>query len=333
LTNISEALRVYAPDVINIHNIHGAWWAGVTGELLSLCGRIAPVVWTLHDMWTFTGCCTYSLDCSAFTKACTIDCPVADNYFPFSAKRVPLEWDKKSQALLANPEAVAVSPSGWLAQQARQGLWRNNRVEALANGIDTTIYRPRDMVELRGHFGLRDDLPMILTSYNPVPSYKGANTVLQLLEIFKDRPWQWVIIGAESPAGISSLRNVQSFGYVRSEEEKARLFACADVYVHASLAENLPNIIIECMMCGTPTVAFDIGGVPELVRPGVTGWLARNRTTEELGSELLGALTGSKYSELRLSCRAVALKEYSLLIQANKYLRLFEELAQRRVRL
>lgn len=327
LNKLSCALHDYAPDIINIHNLHGAWWADAAGELLGLCGRIAPVVWTLHDMWSFTGCCPYSLNCSEFVQGCTTGCQVARSYFPFSAEHVPQEWARKQQALSANPGTVAVSPSRWLAQLARRGLWKSHRVEVIPNGIDTELYKPQNVTKCRAELGLPMDSPVILASYHPIPHYKGASTVSGLVELFRDQPWQWAIIGSEPPTSISSLPNVRSFGHVTSEQTKISLFACADLYVHASLAENLPNTIIECMMCGTPTVAFDVGGVPELVRPGVTGWLATTHTAEALGAALSTALTGAGFPELRASCRSVATSEYSDRSQAANYLRLFQQLA------
>jgi len=329
LRDLRKALIEFAPDVIHIHNLHSAWWTGAPNEVLHVCREVAPVVWTLHDMWSFTGCCAYSLECDAFLSDCSHDCPLARQYYPFRQRLVPGEWRKKRQALQSVPDAVAVAPSRWLAGLARKGLWRDHRVEVVANGIDPSTYSPTDRPSNRRRFGLQAGAPVILASFNSTPPYKGAEILMRLLDRYKGQLLQWVFLGSHLPKEYLAYSNVHSIGYLCDERDKSALFGCADLYIHASLAENLPNIIIECMLCGTPSLGFNVGGVSELIRPDQTGWLAKQPTLEGLEAGLFAALQSGFPEQMRSSCRTFAVANFSAHTQARKYLNIFEEIIGR----
>jgi glycosyltransferase involved in cell wall biosynthesis len=103
------------------------------------------------------------------------------------------------------------------------------------------------------------------------------------------------------------------------------IYSAADVFVAPSLADNLPNTILESIACGTPVVAFNAGGIPDAVRPGVTGLLAKTGDAAELRSAILGLLgNDSLGAEMSANCRKIALAEYSLELQARRYLEIYE---------
>jgi glycosyltransferase involved in cell wall biosynthesis len=114
------------------------------------------------------------------------------------------------------------------------------------------------------------------------------------------------------------------FGFVGDERLLSLMYSAADLFVIPSRQDNLPNTVLESLACGLPVVGFDVGGIPEMVRPGVTGLLARSGNIDELGiaiAELLEDDTGRR--EMALNCRQVAVKEYSLELQASRYVELY----------
>src|SRR5205814_1168416 len=110
---------------------------------------------------------------------------------------------------------------------------------------------------------------------------------------------------------------VRPLGFIADDETKALAYNAADAIVHPALADNLPNVLVESVACGTPAVAFDVGGIGDIVKPGLTGWLASAISSSGLVDavgEALGSIDGGL--DLRSSCRAHAEREYDDRLQA-----------------
>ena len=121
-----------------------------------------------------------------------------------------------------------------------------------------------------------------------------------------------------------------SLGFVEDERLKVLAYSAADLFVHPAQVDNLPNVVIEAIACGTPVVGLPIGGVPDMVVPGVTGWLAGASNGEALADAITGALAGrEEWSRLRLSCRSYAEQHYDDRVQAERYTDLFRRLMNR----
>jgi glycosyltransferase involved in cell wall biosynthesis len=128
-------------------------------------------------------------------------------------------------------------------------------------------------------------------------------------------------------AAIPQLQNPRvkqiPLGYIKEEEKKAVVYSAANLLVHAALAENFPNVVLESIACGTPVVAFAAGGVGEMVRQNVTGWLVQQISPDPLRSAIESAFSSGL--DLRESCRQIAEKELSDELQARRYLAIRNE--------
>ena len=124
-----------------------------------------------------------------------------------------------------------------------------------------------------------------------------------------------------SPASKSGIS-----AFSTTSDEKRLAYSAADALLHPAPVDNFPNVVLEAMACGTPTIALPVGGLPEMVRPGVSGWLADQATPAALGDAVDRALLGDR---LRESCRDLAKREYSLDLQGQRYVQLFAELRRR----
>jgi glycosyltransferase involved in cell wall biosynthesis len=105
-------------------------------------------------------------------------------------------------------------------------------------------------------------------------------------------------------------------------------YSAADVYVIPSLMDNLPNTVLESLMCGTPVIGFPVGGITDMVEHGVNGLLSKDISVTSLLEILKQFLTGKKVFD-RTSIRNNALKNYALKVQADKYLELYHEIVER----
>lgn len=308
-------------DVIHLHWInHGMLSLKGIGKLLRL-GK--PVIWTMHDLWEATGICPHPRECNGFTEACG-SCPLLASHSPndLSARIM-----RRKKGLITDTDTCFVGCSEWLTAQARRSaLARGNRYAVIPNPIDTHLFSPGDKAEVRRRLGLPADKQLILFgAVNAADKRKGIDYLIEASQLLKgeaDRV-ELVMCGhlKHAPAEPFGLK-VHEMGFVTDAVAMADLYRAADLFVTPSLEENLPNMIMEAMACGTPCVGFAIGGIPEMITPGVTGYLAEYRSAEDLARgirEVLGMPTAGK------AARRFAEEHYAPEIVAGAYIKLYNE--------
>lgn len=313
------------PNVINVHNLHGAGWPP---DLLAVCAHHAPTVWTLHDMWSFTGHCAYSYECEKFISGCDCKCPIPNDYPALAPNRIECSWQRRKKLFSNYPSLIAVCPSRWLAREAKRGFWKSHRVEVIPHGVNLEVYKPVEKFLARNALGIEASAPVVLTAaQNLNDRRKGGAILIEALQKVRIRPFILITLGHGSISIATDGITLHSLGYIDHERTKVLVYNAADLLVHPAIADNLPNIVMEAIACGTPVVSFAIGGTQELVRPNQTGWLANEVSSEALASTIDTALTDLHNGvNLRASCRNVAKAEYSSHLQAQRYLDLFKSL-------
>jgi glycosyltransferase involved in cell wall biosynthesis len=325
----AQALNRLRPDLIHLHNLHGGIGAGWSPALLSVAAGVAPVVWTLHDMWPLTGRCTYSGGCIRFQTSCDAACPTAHAYPALPPHLVGPAFEARRIALAGAPRAVAVAPSQWMADQARSGIWAGREVVHIPNGIPLDIYTPHERSVARRALGLpTDGLQVLVAMPHLADERKGAALLRTLGSAAVEMlpPFTLITMGAGSPPPLEKL-NVRQFGYVADEHRRALVYAAADLLLHLAPEDNLPNTVIEALACGTPCAALPVGGLSELVQPGVTGWLAAAATAPALETALAAALNAIAAGQtLRATCRSAAAMHYDLGLMTRRYRELYGRL-------
>ncbi len=315
---LAHLLHSLAPDVVNLHNVHGARWrAGV----LDAVPASALAIWTLHDMWTLTGRCAYAYDCRQFLDGCTATCPTPAGYPALAARRIAPAWAERSDALGRTPNAVAVAPSRWLAREAKAGLWRQHRVAHIPNGVPSDVYFPVARAAAREALGLdARERVVVVMAENLSDRRKGWNYLHGALEQLHHPPLHVLLVGGGSAhVRLPSPHRATSVGRVDDAARQRLLLSAAECLVHPAPVDNLPNVVLEALACGLPTVAFNVGGLPDMVRPGVSGWLARAVTAEALSAALGDALATLADTSPVAACRALATTEYAPDLQARRY--------------
>jgi glycosyltransferase involved in cell wall biosynthesis len=284
-----------------------------------------PVIWTLHDMNAFTGGCHYSFGCERYTERCGL-CPQLGSHDPQDlAAQV---WQRKLAALIAlKPmQLQIVAPSRWLARQAkRSALGRHLSASVIPYGVDTDAFAPRDRSTARDVFGIPRDASVILfVSEGLSNRRKGLGLLAQALQSLRDLP---NIILVSVGRGKTMDLKVPSIhlGFIDNDRLLSLVYSAADLLVAPSLQDNLPNTILEAMACGTPVVGFDTGGVPDMVRPRITGMLAPVDDAIALRSAIIETLKSpEERATMATNCRRVVMEEFTLEIQAKRYAELYE---------
>jgi glycosyltransferase involved in cell wall biosynthesis len=322
-----DRLTSIPADIINLHWINGGY---IPIEFIKKL--TPPLVWTLHDMWAFTGGCHYSDGCGRYQQSCG-KCPVLNSNSNLDISR--WIWQRKHRNW-QNLNLTIVTPSHWLARAAAaSSLFKDLRIEVIPNGIDIELYKPIDKSIARSILGLPQDRCLILFGAlgNVNNQVKGFDLLLQAIEILAHRPISShidiVIIGSAPPhsSPITQFKT-HYLGKLHDDISLALTYAAVDVLICPSREENLPNTILEALACGTPSVAFNIGGIPDLIEPEVTGYLASPFDVGELARGIEWVLTDrSRYLNLAQQCRQRAIDRFSNIQMARNYQHLFTELS------
>lgn len=319
---IEKEIRTFAPDVINMHNLHGVF--STPALLQSICRLNAPVVWTLHDMWALTGHCAYALDCRKYRQeGCERDCPDPERYPALIPSKISKAFRQRARLYGQLENLSVITPSNWLAGEVKKGLLGKKEVRVIPNGIDVNLFEPIDRTVARAALGLPQKQKIMLTgSFNLKSERKGWPYLESVMQDRFFRDVRFMAYGTDNGRPDQLLPfELQMLGYINDERLLRLYYSAADVFVLSSLADNLPNVLIESIACGTPCVAFDAGGIADVVRNGITGFLAEYRNSNDLADKIRRILDmkSTSYDEMSSNCRKIAEQEYNIKFQAAKY--------------
>ncbi len=330
-TGISLARHplVQQADVIHLHWINfGYLTIEDIGELVRLN---KPIVWTLHDMWMFTGGCHHSWGCTHYYQECG-NCPFLKRPSPNDLSHTV---HLRKQKAIANTSIATVTCSRWLAGCARNSsLLQGMPVTTIPNPIDTEVFKPLPQAEARKALGMPADKVLILFAAMRIEApLKGLVYFQKALELLAHQHphlrdnIELMVIGMGDPAITASMPFVcHALGHINSPEKMALVYSCASLFVLPSLEENLPNTVMESLACGTPVAAFRTGGVPDLIEHQQTGYLATRASAEELAEGIYWLISHPEPQALRTNARQKVLTNYTEDIVAEQYIDLYKEI-------
>ena len=324
ISNIAYSRNI---DLLHFHNLHGDYFNYTSIPFLT--GK-TPAVWTLHDMWSFTGHCAYSKDCERWKTGCG-KCPDLNEYPAVKTDRTRVEWSAKSKAIKESKLHI-VTPSRWLGQLAEQSFLGQHPVSVIPYGLDTDLYAPGSKKEIRRRLGIFESrFTLLLCSADLSDPRKSQRILCEAINEISAQhglPMQVITFGSGSIQEYLHPNIVlHEFGYIDSDAEKAELFSAADVFLFASRADNLPLVIQESLSCGTPVIANDVGGVSDMVINGETGWLLQNLNKDSYVNAILEAFKSETHRlELSSQARNYAVAHYSLVENARHYLSIYTDI-------
>ncbi len=326
-------------DVIHAHAVHGGWFSYPAMARLS---RRTPTVLTLHDMWPFTGHCSFSLGCDRWRTGCG-RCPHPEVFPAVKRDATAVEWRLKD-AVWARSHLVVVSPSAWLAELAAASTLGRFDVRVIPHGIDVDEFAPRPRAACREALGIADDRVALLftaTSLQEadgggVANRKGADLLLAALRVVPPglrTRCSLVLMGGQGGPMAAALRgdgyDVVEVGYVVSDPLKSFVYSAADLFVFPSRADNAPLVVLESLACGTPVVAFDVGGLDELVIEGQTGVLAPPGDIVAFASAIAALVEEpARLAAMGPRGRAMVEAEHPERLAAARHIELYEELVR-----
>jgi glycosyltransferase involved in cell wall biosynthesis len=257
------------PDVVHLHNLHGGYFD--LRELPAL-SRTQPVLLTMHDAWLLSGHCAHSFECGRWETGCG-ECPALWIHPAVPRDATAFNWERKRELFARSALHVAVS-SRWMADRVRRSMLAPavREMRVIPFGVNLDVFRPASGDTARAArvaLGLDPARAVILVHENSLRprTWKDSDAFRGALSLLGGAAAsaQWIAIGAAGPdehVGTVRLRRVPA---QRDDHELARWYQAADLYVHPARAEAYGLMIVEALACGTPVIASDTGGIPELV--------------------------------------------------------------------
>lgn len=333
-TDITRLAEFQEADVIHLHWVNQAMLS--LKDLRKIFKSGKPVVWTMHDMWPFTGVCHSAADCEAWLHGCG-DCPQLLKSGPAD---LSAQTFVRKRDMYAGAHLTLVGCSRWLASLASKApLLSEQRVACVPNPIDTDYYRPAgdhgmpSKAEVRRQLGLPTDRKLMLfAAFKVTDPNKGIDYLMEALSILTRenpelRDQLGVVLAGQGAWTLREALPLSAYpmGYVTSEDRMRLLYQAADLLLMPTQMDNLPNTIVEAMACGVPCVAFGVGGVPQMVDTGVNGYLAIPRDSADFAKGIHAALFTQSYDALCRNARVKAVASYSEKEVASQYMHLYEE--------
>ncbi len=315
-------------SIINLHWINGGF---LSLSSLNKIGKLKkPIVWTLHDMWAFTGGCHYSSGCDKFINYCS-NCPSL--IFKSDNDLSNKIFNKKIE-LFENLNLTIITCSNWLAEEAsKSSLLKDKKIFVVPNPLGTKTFKPIDKKIARDSLKLPVDKKLILIgAMNLKDERKGFRFLIESLDNLINSKLgidtELIVFGK---LGNDSLQRIpiktHQLGKLKNEDEIIYAYNSADIYVAPSLQDNLPNTVMEAMGCGVPVVAFNVGGIPDMIDHNINGILATPRSSEELANGIKRLLTDDNLRKtFSINARDKVVKNFDEKIVAEKYLEVYKTL-------
>lgn len=328
--NLSKNDLVMQADILHLHWINEGFFSLQT--LRSLLKLNKPIVWTLHDMWAFTGGCHYDNNCGNFTSRCS-NCPALK--FKGDHDASSTIFARKIE-LLSGAKIHFVTCSRWLAGEAKSSaLLEQFAITPIPNPINTELYSPNDKAISKQKLNLSiDKLHILFATMTLKEKRKGFHILLDALKLLNENyphlkaKIELIVMGAGAQSHFREVPFKTTFtGRLTNDNEIVNCYNAADLFVAPSIQDNLPNTVMEALSCGVPTAAFNIGGMSDMIVHQQNGYLAEKVSPEKL-AEAINWLVEKLFenNDLGINARKKVINNFTEKIVAEKYLKLYKSI-------
>lgn len=324
--DLSRNENVRNADILHLHWINGQFLS--YNNMKDLAKLNKPIVWTFHDSWPMTGGCHIRYGCEGFKKNCGC-CPELNSK---NCKDITARIMSKKKRKYPTKNIVTVAPSKWMYYNINESsLFKRGHNVQIGNPLDLSIFsekkEDRKDNKIRILFGANGALGLEYKGYKYFAEamdylYRTQKDLSSKIEIN--------IFGTEIKK-FPGLENYEckAWGYIKSEEKMAELYQRIDIYVFPSLDDNLPGTVMEALACETPVVAFQIGGVPELVQHKKNGYIAKYKDYIDLANGIVWVMRNNSGNELGRNGRSEICQYFSFDEIGEKYKMLYEEIVKK----
>lgn len=280
------------PDILHLHNLHGNY-SYFDLRLLPQLSAEVPTFLTLHDEWTMTGHCAYGIDCERWKVGCG-HCPDLSLYPSVRRDSTAYNWEQKRH-IYEDSRLHITTPSQWLMDRAENSILNRGMVEGrvIHNGVDLSLFRPMEKQGLRRKLGIDENAWIGLfvgygTKSNKFKDYRTIkDAFLKFSQASSEGQKILLCVGESGEEEHWDSLIIRFVEFQRNAEILAMYYNVSSVYVHAAKSENFPVVVLEALACGTPVVATAVGGIPEQIQEGATGFLIPPGDSDAMAARLL----------------------------------------------
>lgn len=326
-------LSSHAPNIVHCHNLHGGYF---DLRCLPQLSHEVPIILTLHDAWLLSGHCAHSFDCERWRTGCG-HCPDLTIYPSIRRDATTYNWRRK-QRIYQRSSLYVATPCHWLRQRVDQSILANNLVEArvIPNGVDLNVFHPVNKQCARAKLGLPPDIPVLLFTANSIQKniWKDYQTMQAAVTIVAEQlnghHLLFIALGEEAPAKHIGQAEIRFVPHQKDSNIIAQYYQAADCYVHASKIDTFPNTVLEALATGTPVVATAVGGIPEQIEDGYTGFLVPISQSKPMADRIMTILADTDLRDRMGKLAAnVAREKFDLKRQVKDYLSWYHEIIDR----
>lgn len=320
-SNIVNKINEIDPDIVHLH-----WVCGGMIKIEDIVRIKAPIVWSLHDNWVFTGGCHIMWDCEKYQDACGA-CPRLGSTKENDLSRRIFNRKQKIFSQIENITIVGVSQ--WLSDCSKNStLLKDKKHINLPNPIDTTIFKPFDKEKSRELWNLPKDKKLVLFGAMTIGDInKGFNKLSDALHKIKDEEIELVIFGSSEPKESQNLGfKTHYLEYLHDAVSLVTLYSAVDVMIVPSLQEAFGQTASEAMACCTPVIAFGATGLLDIVDHKINGYLAQAFDSTDLMHGIEWVLNSENYEELCLNARKKVLREFDSKMVSQRYIDLYKDI-------
>lgn len=325
--NLHKSIRPFFPDILHFNWITGGF------VRIETIGRLKqPVVWTLHDMWPFTGGCHTSGTCERFTRACG-ECPVLHSGKMNDLSHRVLK--RKIKSWQGKDNFVLTAPSNWLAREiGKSAVFQGKKVNVVPNGLDTSIFRPVDKKLARRRLPVSPHKRIIAFGAiraGETPG-KGLAHLVQALKILSRDDIQLIVFGSDGPGKVNiDGLDVKFLGMLDKDSQLIDVNSAADIVAVPSLQEVFGQTATEAMACGSPVLAFGATGLLDIVLHQVTGYLAEPFDPASLAAGIQWILEDDeRHRSLCREARNRTVHDFDIFVVARQFRQIYQDLVNER---
>jgi len=277
------------PDLVVVGNLHAA---RISPTVLGKLARRFPTAFLLHDLWLLTGGCAYPGNCERYLTGCSEACTCPNAYPKPEPTRLAELWEAKRTVLGLERQPALLANSRWTRSVVERAmreavahatLQRQPPLDWVRFGIELDDFRPYDRADARAELGLPPDRFLIMTSASSlVDKRKGLADLITALGMLEIPDVMVIAAGHGRQPSREGGIEIHRLGYIGDRTRLAKAYAAADIFVGPSLEEAFGQVFVEAAACGTPSVGYPVGGVPEAIAHGTSGLLAPEVTPEAL---------------------------------------------------
>jgi glycosyltransferase involved in cell wall biosynthesis len=317
------------PDLIYLRNTHGGYFKT---SLISKLSLIAPVAWTLSDMWSFTGNCAHAFGDESWKemRGCR-----NNSVYPAIGINTGRWLLRQKRRIYRKSNFSVISPSRWLYNLARQSpVFEDKEIVQIYNGFDLEVFRQKDKASCRAAMNIPPDSRVLMFGADSLADnpWKGGKELLSILRAINSKVSHNVhllVVGSGDLKGLEHFENlvVHKVGRIQSDTFMAACYSAADVFIYPTRADNLPNTLIEAISCCTPCITFDVGGCGEIIKDGVGGYVIAPFEIDAFADRTVRLIDdGAGLKKLSLSARRFAEENFTLEKMSANYYNYFKEI-------